>query len=313
MAYKPSKVAKRFEWKPATVRKEISRLKNSGFLRQNPDNSYVIALREDLKQKTTVAKSVAKIRGTTEISKRQIQFKSHDIAIENIDLSGYIEFLKKFNMLKPVGRDNAQNVGLRPGLASKFAMRVCLRNPRKSSVYPISKGWQDELRYVFNDDPNIIDKIYSKDTREKVALALEWDSIKDHPLFLGKKFKDLKGMMIQGPDGYFELCESQFVDGELCVHGNSKKDTENIVQELMGGVLERASTLKIIEENVARMPFVIMQIVGDQISTGIKDALKVALSDGIQEAVKLGVQQGMEEAFKKNEYKPSQKKGIEFQ
>jgi hypothetical protein len=282
---------------------EIKRLKDDGIVKRNPDNSYVLLDSEQIGQFLQKrSKKRSKMSGTTESSKSQIQVKSHNISINNIDLSGYIEFMQKFNMLTSVGLDNAQNVGLRPGVAKKFAMRVCLKNPRKSSVFALDEGWQEELLYVFNNDPQILERVRDKNTKEKVALALEWDSIKDQPIFLGREFKDLKGMKVIGPGGYMEFCKSQFTDGEVCIHGDSKKDTENIVYELLEGTLDRSHTLKVIEENVARMPFVIVQIMGDQVVKLMKE--------GIQDAVKTGIKEGIEEA---NKYKPEKKEDTGYQ
>lgn len=298
ISFKPKDIYKKFGWNGTTVRKEIHRQVKIGTIKQNPDKSYSL---HNPKKVAEFLQKRGKTSGTSEISQSQIQIKSHDIAVENIDLSGYIEFMQKFNMLKSIGKDNAQNVGLRSGVAKKFAMRVCLKNPRKSAVYPLEEGWKEEMMHLFNNEPDILNRIYNKETKEKMAVALEWDSIKDLPIFKGKEFKDLKGMTIRGPDGYFEFCQSQFEEGEVCVHGNSKKDTENIVYELLEGTLERAHSLKIIEENVARMPFVLVQIMGEQVAKGI------------QEAMEKGIEEGVSKAMEKFKYKPPLDEGKDVQ
>lgn len=300
-AFKPKDIYKKFNWNPGTIRKEIKIWKDKGVLKQNLDKSYVLLDSKPigiyLQEQKKRGEKRGVVRGATETSKpTPIQIKSHDIAIENIDLSGYIEYMQKFNMLKSIGNDNAHNVGLRSGVAIKFSMRVCLKNPKKSAVYPILPGWKEELTFIFNNDPQILDRIYNKDTKEKMAIALEWDSVKDLPMFKGKEFKDLKDMIIRGPDGYLQFCESQFEGGEVCVHGDSKKDTENIIYELLEGTLERAHSLKIIEENVARMPFVLVQIMGEQVG----EAIQKAMATGIEK----GIEDGIDKAMKKYEYKP---------
>lgn len=309
IAFKPHEIANKRGWRKDSTRRGISKLHKKGLIKRNPDNSYTfIPEIHGKKLLEDRGNTVAEMRGTTEIPPAsKIKIKAHDLGIERIDLSDYIEYMKNFNMLKSPGTDNAQNVGLRAGVLKKSNLRVCLKNPANSAVYPHEKGWKDELVVLFNNDPAILDRLKEGDVVEKVAVALEFESLKRYyPQFQDIEFEDLKHLVIRGEDGYIEFCKSQFEDGEICIHGDTKQDTQDIMSELMEGTLQRATTLNQIREEIARLPFTIVQIMGDQVAKAVGQAV----AENIEKAVAEGIKKGLMAYDAQRPIKPDEKKDV---
>lgn len=273
-----------------SVKVQLKRLVKYGIIKQLLNKRY--QLRDQKKALALMNKKGNTFRSPSLTPPHRIRAKTHNLSIGSIDMSGEpLEWLIKLNMLtKPKPGDRAKNVGLRPGQAKHFNMRLSLKTG-KAYIYPKSQGWDAELQNMFYWSRDFINRM--KGAKENPEIAINYEDLqRSNPYLANIPFEDVKGLLIEHKGMRLQLCASQFKEGEICILSDSIEETASLTEKIVYGQKDLAPALREtafektinnrlggIEKVLGELPFSLATLISGAVQQGIEAGFKNAFEN----------------------------------